>query len=145
MGVTADQCAQVLLESIPEIMQVIRAEVRRQRGSELSVPQLRVLAFLGRNPGATLSAVADYVGLTLSSMSLQITSLVARNLVARTESPTDRRCIILTLTPAGQAQLDAAAQSARVSLAVGLETLPSDQRAMVVQAMQLLRSVLVDL
>lgn len=143
MAVTADHCAQLLLESIPEIMQVIRAEVRRQRGTELSVPQLRVLAFLGRTPGATLSAVADYVGLTLSSTSLQITSLVARNLVERTESPADRRCLILTLTAEGRAQLDAAANSARVSLAAGLATLSAEQRATVVQAMQHLRSVFV--
>lgn len=144
MAVSADQCAQVVLESIPEIMQVIRSEVRQQRGMELSVPQLRVLAFLGRHPGATLSAVADYVGLTLSSMSLQITSLVARSLVERTESATDRRCITLTLTSQGRAQLDAVVQSARLSLATELAKVPAEQRATVIEAMQILRSVFME-
>lgn len=141
MLVTADQCAQALLDSIPEVMQVIRAQIRRQRDAELSVPQLRVLGFLNRHPGATLSAVADHVGLTLSSMSLQITTLVARNLINRTESPTDRRCVTLTLTAEGKAVLEAAIHGARVKLAAILDTLGLEQRATVVQAMHILRSV----
>lgn len=141
MRTTADQCAEALLESIPEVMQVIRAQIRRQRNVELSVPQLRVLAFLNRHPGATLSSVAEHIGLTLSSMSLQVTALVARNLIDRTESPIDRRCVTLTLTPAGKAVLEAAVQGARVNLAATLDTLALEQRSTVVQAMHILRSV----
>jgi DNA-binding MarR family transcriptional regulator len=61
----------------------------------------------------------------------------------RTASATDRRCITLTLTSEGRAQLEAAVHNAQVSLAAELEKLPDDQRTMVVQAMQLLRSVFV--
>ncbi len=141
MRTTADQCAEALLDSIPEVMQVIRSQIRRQRNVELSVPQLRVLAFLNRHPGATLSSVAEHIGLTLSSMSLQVTALVARHLIDRTESPIDRRCVTLTLTPSGKAVLEAAVQGARVNLAATLDTLALEQRATVVQAMHILRSV----
>lgn len=141
MRTTADQCAEALLDSIPEVMQVIRSQIRRQRNVELSVPQLRVLAFLNRHPGATLSTVAEHIGLTLSSMSLQVTALVARHLIDRTGSPIDRRCVTLTLTPAGKAVLEAAVQGARVNLAATLDTLALEQRTTVVQAMQILRSV----
>ena len=83
MEPTARDCAHKLIEVIPDVMQVIRGEVRRQRGRDLSILQLRSLAFLENNPGATLSAVADHVGLTLSSMSTQVSKLVHRRLVLR--------------------------------------------------------------
>ena len=98
---TADECAHELIEVIPEVMQTIRSHVRRQRGSDLSVLQIRVLAFLQHNPGAPLSAVAEHVGLTLPSMSTQVTGLVGRKLLHRATSRVDRRYITLTLTPSG--------------------------------------------
>jgi DNA-binding MarR family transcriptional regulator len=141
MLMTADQCAQALLDSIPEVMQVIRAQIRRQRDADLSVPQLRVLGFLSRHPGATLSSVAEHVGLTLSSMSLQITALVARNLIDRSESPSDRRCITLTLTAEGTAMLEAAIHGARLKLAATLDMLDFEQRTTIIEAMHILHSV----
>jgi len=137
---SADECAHELIEVIPEVMQNIRSQVRRQRGSDLSVLQVRVLAFLQRNPGAPLSAVAEHVGLTLPSMSTQVTGLVGRKLLHRATSRTDRRYITLTLTPTGAMLLASARTGAQASLAETLAGLTAEERAVVVQALHLLRT-----
>ncbi len=139
MDVSPDDCARTLLDVVPVVMQAIRAEVRRHRGADLSVLQVRVLAFLNGHPGSTLSAVAEHVGLTLPSMSSQISRLVQRELVARDISPHDRRCVTLRLTPQGTAALEAARQAARAGLAETLSALSPAERATVVEALQRLR------
>ena len=122
-------------------MQNLRAEMRRRRGPEISVLQLRALAYLRRNPGATLSAVAEYVGLTLPSMSSQVSGLVARNLIDRSISVEDRRFVTLTLTEQGRTLLEAARHGTQESLAKTLSVLSPDECAIVVEAMHLLARV----
>jgi DNA-binding MarR family transcriptional regulator len=136
-----EACAHVVFEVVPHVMQKIRAEMRRRRGPEISVLQLRALAYLRRNPGATLSSLAEHVGLTLPSMSSQVSGLVARNLIDRSVSTTDRRFVTLTLTEQGSSLLAAARQGTQESLAKSLATLAPDERAIVMVAMALLERV----
>ncbi|MCE7981465.1 MAG: MarR family transcriptional regulator [Caldilinea sp. CFX5] len=144
MAPTAAECAHALLEIIPEVMQEIRRHVRSQRGHDLTILQLRTLTFLHGNPGAPLSAVADHVGLTLPSMSTQVSNLVERNLLSRTTLPTDRRYVALHITDQGAAVLAAVRENARASLAATVAQLAPDERAQVVEALYLLRAVLPD-
>lgn len=141
---TAADCAHALLEIVPEVMQEIRHHVRTQRGSDLSVLQLRALAFLDRHPGAPLSAVADHVGLTLPSMSTQVSNLVERDLIARTTSVTDRRYVALQLTERGATLLATVRENARSSLAANVAHLSVAERAQIIDALQLLRTILTD-
>jgi DNA-binding MarR family transcriptional regulator len=138
---TDDDVAGELIEVVPQVMQTLRSEFRRQRGPDLSVVQFRVLAYLNRHPGAALSAVADHVGLTLPSMSSQVTGLVGRELVNRSTSREDRRYVTLTLTPKGNAMLGAAIEGARANLAVQLKRLSPEERRTILQALALLRRV----
>jgi DNA-binding MarR family transcriptional regulator len=140
MHPTANNCAHELIDVVPGVMQAIRAEIRRQRGRDLSILQLRTLAYLAHNPGATLSAVAEHVGLTLSSMSTQVTKLVQRSLVQRSEAPLDRRYITLTLTTHGLAVFETVRHEAEVNLAITCEKLTPEERATVVQALQILHT-----
>jgi DNA-binding MarR family transcriptional regulator len=142
MTPTAAECAHVLLDIVPEVMQEIRRHVRNQRGHDLSVLQLRALAFLDHNPGAPLSALAEHVGLTLPSMSTQVSNLVERALILRTTSPTDRRYIALQLTEEGQAMLAAVRENARDTLAVGIANLSAAERVQIIEALGRLRAVL---
>lgn len=142
MAPTAAECAQALLDVVPEVMQVIRRHVRHQRGRDLSVLQLRTLAFLDRNPGAPLSAVAEHVGLTLPSMSTQVSNLVERDLLSRITLPTDRRYVALHLTEQGRAILATVHEQARDSLAATVAQLSPVERGQVIAALHLLRTVL---
>lgn len=136
-----DECAHIVFEVVPQVMQHLRAETRRQRGPDLSVLQLRALAYLRRNPGATLSVLAEHVGLTLPSMSSQVSGLVARNLIDRSISPEDRRFVTLRLTEQGSLVLESARQGAQESLAKTLSVLTPHDRSVVVNAMLLLERV----
>jgi DNA-binding MarR family transcriptional regulator len=140
---SVDRCAQEVLEVVPLIMRAIRAEMRRHRGFELSVTQFRALAFLKHYQGASLSDAAEFVGLTLPSMSKLMDGLVARQLVRREISATDRRRITLVLTEAGQATLQLAYEATQAYLARRLAGLSTQEQATVEQAMQILRPLFI--
>lgn len=144
MAPTAAECAHALLEIVPEVMQEIRRHVRNQRGQDLTILQLRTLAFLHGNPGAPLSAVADHVGLTRPSMSTQVSNLVERNLLSRTTLPTDRRYVALHVTDQGATILAAVRENARDSLAAMVAQLTPDERVRVIEALALVRTILPD-
>ena len=95
------QCAALLLDAVPLVMRTIRAEMRSQRGAACSTPVPEAL-FLRRNAGASLSAVAEHVGLMPPSASKMLDGLIARNLASRRESLTDRRRVTLGSDGAGQ-------------------------------------------
>ena len=132
-------CAGELLDAVPLIMQSIRVHMRRSRGPGISVPQFRVLTYLNRTGGTSLSATADRVGLSLPAMSRLIDGLVARGLVLREESSADRRYLVLRLTSEGRDLVRTARASAQAHLAETLAALSPARRAQVAQAMKLLR------
>jgi len=139
MTINPEDCAREILEVVPLVMQALRTEMRSHRGPELSVPHFRVLAYLNRNEGASLSDVADYVGLRLPSMSTLVDGLVTRGLVSREPSPKDRRRIALCLTARGRATLAAARRATHAGLARLLTALSNEDQATVVAAMHALR------
>lgn len=136
---TAAECAGALLDVVPQVMRVVRAEIRSHRDGELSVPQFRALAYLDRHPGSPLLAVAAHLGLTPPSMSKLIDGLIARRLVSRQESAADRRRITLSLTTQGRSTLERTRRHTRVRLAEALATLAAAERATVMEALAILR------
>ncbi len=136
-----NEVAHEVLDVAPSIVRVIRTEMRRHRGADLSVPQFRTLAFLHHHPGASLSAAAEHLGLTLPTVSKMVDGLVARKLVTRATQDADRRCIRLAATPHGEATWMAARQSTQAKLAEQLAGLSEGERAAVVRAMGILRPI----
>jgi DNA-binding MarR family transcriptional regulator len=141
VGTGADECATAVFDVVPQVMQRVRAEMRKRRGPEISVLQLRALSFLRRNPGATLSSLAEYVGLTLPSMSSQVSGLVARKIIDRSISAEDRRFVTLTLTEQGRTLLETARHGTQASLAKTISALTPEERAVVVAGMELLARI----
>jgi len=99
------------------------------------------LGFVSRNPGASLSEVAEHVGLTLPSMSKLNDGLVARKLVTRVTATADRRRLVLAVSPRGRAVLEARRAAARARLAERVASLPPAHRAVVIGAMRALRPI----
>jgi DNA-binding MarR family transcriptional regulator len=141
MPTLPDVCAQEILEVVPIVMRTIRAELRRHRAADLSVPQFRTLAFIDRQTDASLSDVAEHIGLTLPSMSKIVNGLVTRKLVTRQTSATDRRRMTLALTARGQTALQTSREATRACLAEDLAALSDRQRDTIAQAMGILRPV----
>lgn len=138
---STEEVAGLVAEVVPLIMRTIRAEMRKRRDSELSVPQFRALAFLGRNPGASLSDVAAHIGLTLPSISKMIDRLVSQKLVERRGAAADRRRIALELTELGTSTLQKARTATRSRLAEMLAILSPAEQSAIVQAMHSLQTV----
>jgi DNA-binding MarR family transcriptional regulator len=138
-SISLDECARQVLETVPLVMRTVRAEMRRHRAADLSVPQFRTLTFLSRQAGASLSQVAEHIGLTLPSMSSLVEGLVERKLILRNPHSVDRRRVTLTLTARGQSVLEAAHGATQAALAEKLAALSAQDRTIVVQAMLALR------
>ena len=136
---TREQAAQQVLDVVPLVMRTLRAQMREHRGENLSVPQFRTLGFLKRREGASLSEVAEHIGLTLPSMSKLVDGLVARKLVVRETYAGDRRRVTLALSARGRATHEAAVGSTRAFLVERLACLDEAERVDVARAMQILR------
>ena len=141
MSTSPDACAQEILEVVPGVMRTIRAELRRHRTADLSIPQFRTLAFIDRNVDASLSDVTEHIGLTLPSMSKIVDGLVTRKLVTRQTARDDRRRMTLALTARGLTALQTSRAATRACLAEDLAALNDRQREIIVQAMGILRPV----
>lgn len=141
MTVTAEDCALEILEVVPSVMRAIRSEMRKRRTPDLSVPQFRVLTYLKRRPGSSLSEVAEHIGLTAPSMSKLIDGLVERRLVNRQDASDDRRRVHLVLTEKGITLLEAAYDETHARLAEMLAGLTTSQYRDILSSMKILRPV----
>ncbi len=139
MGAIADEAAGRVLDVVPIVMSVIRGHMRQFRDCDLSIPQFRTLAYLNREPGASLSGVADYIGLTLPAMSRLIDGLVERKLILRQIPAGDRRKITLNLTARGRTTLESTLEKTQEHLAEHLEGLSAEDYRVVIRAMDVLR------
>src|SRR2546429_6923756 len=72
---TPGAVAAAVVNTAQLVLRLVRAAVRRQHPVNLSVTQLRALDYVSANPGTSLSAVADYVGLALPSASVLVDGL----------------------------------------------------------------------
>ena len=138
-----DTCTRDLMDTAPKIMQSIRVEMRRGRGSDISIPQFRTMRFIQRNPDSSLSNLADHLGLTLPSVSKLVDGLVKQKLVVRQESSADRRCLTLALTQTGASIVDSARTNAQANLAKILSSLSDDELRTIHQSMELLHPLFI--
>jgi MarR family transcriptional regulator for hemolysin len=134
-----DECARQLLDTAPQIMISIRAEMRSHRGHDLSIPQFRTLTFIHRNPEASLSHLAEHLGLTLPSTSKLVDGLVNEKIISRRESREDRRRLTLALTKNGEDILRVALETAQNRLKDILYELPADDLSVILRALNLLQ------
>lgn len=100
----------VLALSMRQAVQAIerwaQRTVHRSTGTALSPNETHLLTRLADAPAQRLGALAQWQGVDRSTMSLQISSLAARELVHRVPDPTDRRATLIGLSEAGRTALD---------------------------------------
>ena len=142
-GATPQACASHVLDTVPSVMQFIRIQMRGHRDLGISVPQFRVLTFLERRPGGSLSDAAEWVGLSLPAMSRLIEGLVERQLLTREDSADDRRRVSLRITDSGREVVRTAREGALAQLAEVLSALSARERAQIIEAMEVLRPMFV--
>jgi DNA-binding MarR family transcriptional regulator len=124
---TVDDVVDRILQVVPRTMTRIRTEMRTAGSNQLTVPQLRALLFVRRHPGASLSPLAEHLGMALPATSNLVERLVQAGLVERTTNPDERRRIQLTLTAMGAEHVERAQLLVRSRLRADLTSLsPTD-------------------
>lgn len=134
-------CGELLLDVVPLVMAAVRVESRPAKPPELTAPQFRALAFIDRHDGLSLSAVADMLGLTLSSVSKLMEGLVSGGYVRHETCPYDRRRARLHSTARGKATMTRARRQVSRTLAEHLACLSPQQLEETVTGLRHLQSV----
>jgi DNA-binding MarR family transcriptional regulator len=166
------EAAGAILETIPPAMRAIRQQMRAGvvtgpaagtgggsgggggigggggtgggRAEGLSVPQFRLLVFVRRHPGTSLSPVAEHLGTSLPAASQQVERLVRAGLLSRTPSPAERRRVELDLTETGRRILSDRDERTRAWLSERLAGLAPERLERLLAALADLRSVVLD-
>jgi DNA-binding MarR family transcriptional regulator len=137
----SEQCAAQVMETVPLVMRCLRADMRARKSTELSVPQFRTLAFLDRNPGTSLSQLAEHLGVTRATASANTERLVQRDYVDRCDDPEERRKVVLNLTEAGKQHLYQTRAQTRAYISELLNDLTEEQVAQIDDSLNLLRQI----
>jgi DNA-binding MarR family transcriptional regulator len=139
---TPDQVAAAILETIPPSMRAIREHMRLDRPAGLTVAQFRPLIFVRRNPGASLTALAEHLGTSLPAASQLVQRLVRAGLLTSGQHPKERRRVELRLTEAGNAALAAADARTRAWLCERLSELKQSDLDRLERTLRELRAIL---
>ena len=117
------------------------APVYRRMISEksLSLGQSRALNRLAKDGPATSSALAASELITPQSMAVIVADLERAGRVIRSPDPADGRRMIIEITPAGRAAVDADRHATNTWLASAVATLDDDDRVTLAGAIEVLR------
>jgi DNA-binding MarR family transcriptional regulator len=140
---TAKQGATALMETMPLVMRHIRRLIRTQKPgqkSNVSLAQVRLFALLKDSPGASLSDVAEFLGVSKPTASALVERMVQRGLVLRADDPNERRCVVLSLTASGEAYLQEIRQFAIGEIGKLFEAIPEEEMFKLIEGLSLLKS-----
>ena len=127
---------EIVLQTLPRIHFACRARGGTGPGGKaVSEHQARILRLLDPEDPAMVGELAEAMGVTASTMSLNLTRLEAAGLITRARDPADRRVMNVRLTPSG-----AEVREATGDLDVGrvdavLRTLGREERRVVLQGL----------
>jgi DNA-binding MarR family transcriptional regulator len=133
-----------LSEQTDEVLRASRALVGIAAASlagleeSVTLPQFRVLVMVYTRGPLNLAAVAAGLDVNPSNASRTCDRLIKAGLLHRRESATDRRNIVLTLTPTGRRLIDKVNRRRRKAIERALRKMAPAERAAVAEAMSAL-------
>jgi DNA-binding MarR family transcriptional regulator len=102
----------------------------------VTLPQLRALVMIASRPAMNLGAVAQGLGVHPSNATRLVERLVVAGLLDRRDDPTDRRNLVLELTPEGHRLLEQVMEHRRVAITEILDRMPAGRRRALVPVMR---------
>jgi len=128
------------LSAYPRIHFACRSrEVRPAVGGAALTPhQAGILSHLDASDPVMVGELAEHLGVTASTMSLNLTRLERAGFVTRERDPADRRVMNVLLTPTGELVRDAQTELDPERVARMLRTLDPDARAAALRGLVLL-------
>ncbi|MDR6554581.1 MarR family transcriptional regulator [Paenibacillus qinlingensis] len=114
----------------------ISQRVLAELNSELTAPQLFMLAMISKEQTPKQSQLAEKLGVKPSAITVMIDRLVQSGHVIRKHHETDRRIVLVENTAEGAAVLAKATEVQKKVIASGLSQLPSDELRIFVSAFE---------
>ena len=105
---------------------------------DVTLPQYRALVVLASRGPQRPTALAEALGVHPSTITRLCDRLVAKRLVQRAESATNRREVSIRLTPKGRRLVDAVTERRRVEIAEIVARVPARGQATMVHALHAL-------
>jgi len=135
-----DRIALLLIETLPLLMRSLGADMRCH-GNGLMPAHFRTLGMLSKR-SFNLSELAELQSVSMATMSNSVAILVERGLVERKPSPTDRRMLHLSLTPAGHTVMQAVYQSLTARITQQMQDLSGKELEQLETGLKVLQRVL---
>lgn len=104
----------------------------------LSILQIQALFFLNKNKKASMSDIAEYFHIELSSATSLLNKLYDQDFVKRLEDEKDRRLVIITLTSKGKELLERAMHERREKIEIILSYLSDKEKTDLLQILKTL-------
>ncbi|ARC89399.1 MarR family winged helix-turn-helix transcriptional regulator [Rhodovulum sp. MB263] len=130
----------VALRRILRATELYGRELARAAG--LTAVQIRVLQIVAETGQSTPKTIATRMGVSQATMTTLIDRLVAKGLVDRRRSETDRRQMIIAITGLGRESIDRAPDPLHDRYVIAFERLPDWEQAMLVAALERVASLL---
>lgn len=129
MGPHRSSDLRVAIDAFRRIVQALRSSSRdAERRVGLTAAQLFALQQLAAHPGVSVNELAAHTFTHQSSVSVVVSRLVERKLVAKVASRDDRRRVRLAITDAGRAVLRRSPEPIQEKLIAGIAALPPADR-----------------
>jgi DNA-binding MarR family transcriptional regulator len=134
-----------LIATVAPVMRHLVAHARRRRTwSELTYQQYNVLRLIDTNGPQPQADVARRLMVTAPVVTRLATTLADAGLVERGVDPSDRRAVLLALTPTGRRRARAMRRDLLAAASELLEPLPAERREAVAAALEELQVLLPD-
>ncbi|MFL6149928.1 MAG: MarR family winged helix-turn-helix transcriptional regulator [Pseudonocardiaceae bacterium] len=130
---SAEQVDAVLVAS--RALVAVAAQSVASVEDRVTLPQLRVLVMIASRGPQNLASVAAGLGVHASNGTRMCDKLVNAGLLHRSDDPTDRRNVVLQLTPSGQQLVDSMTEHRRTAIANILAKMPARLRSDLVPAL----------
>lgn len=138
----ASASAAATVEAGLAFLNFLKAQIRVDKPTDLTMPQFRTLSILAKEGERGLGALAEDLCVSPAAMSKMVDALVERRLLERTPGQTDRRRIEITLTAAGRRIVDSTRANLESALTKRLTGLGAADLARLAAAMRQLESTL---
>jgi len=125
------------LRLIPLLMRgMMKREANDLASGAMTMPQFGVLDFLHERGEAPMRGIADMLAIRPSNLTGIVDRLVALGLVDRLNDETDRRVVLVRITPAGEAALERISVEKRATMGRLYRCITPAERALYLRVME---------
>ncbi|MCL6611052.1 MAG: MarR family transcriptional regulator [Peptococcaceae bacterium] len=104
--------------------------------------QAVLLKYLLENESSTVSAIADYLGVTMAAVSSLVDRMVRGGLITRERSESDRRVVYVCLTPRGRKAVENYLKRLRERMEHLILKMGKENAELIIKAQKILRDTL---